>query len=31
LAENGQYPKEKLAAAVKTLGLDPNKPNPMLV
>jgi pyruvate dehydrogenase E1 component len=31
LAEQGQYPKAKLAAAVKTLGLDPDKPNPMNV
>ena len=27
LAEEGEYPQEKLPAAVKTLGLDPNKPN----
>ncbi len=29
LAHEGQYPKEKLAAAIQTLGLDPNQPNPM--
>ena len=27
LAAEGQYPKQKLAAAIKTLGLDPDKPN----
>jgi pyruvate dehydrogenase E1 component len=27
LANLGKYPKEKLPAAIKTLGLDPNKPN----
>ena len=31
LAQNGQYPQEKLAAAIKTLGLDPNKLNPVAV
>jgi len=31
LAEAGSYPKKKLAEAVKTLGLDPNKPNPVTV
>ena len=29
LAEKGQFPKDKLAAAIKTLDIDPNKPNPM--
>jgi pyruvate dehydrogenase E1 component len=29
LAEKGQFPKDKLAAAIKTLGIDPNKPNSM--
>jgi pyruvate dehydrogenase E1 component len=29
LAEKGQYPRDKLAAAIKTLDIDPNKPNPM--
>jgi pyruvate dehydrogenase E1 component len=31
LARQGKYPTEKLAAAIKTLGLDPNKPNPTVV
>ncbi len=31
LARQGKYPKTKLAQAVKTLGLDPNKPNPVRV
>jgi pyruvate dehydrogenase E1 component len=31
LAEKEQYPRDKLAAAIKTLDIDPNKPNPMLV
>jgi len=28
LARKGSYPKEKLAAAIKQLGVDPEKPNP---
>ncbi|MGO8690677.1 MAG: pyruvate dehydrogenase (acetyl-transferring), homodimeric type [Thermoguttaceae bacterium] len=28
LAHSGQFPQAKLAQAIKTLGLDPNKPNP---
>ncbi|MDZ7620363.1 MAG: pyruvate dehydrogenase (acetyl-transferring), homodimeric type, partial [Patescibacteria group bacterium] len=28
LSRQGKYPKTKLAQAIKTLGLDPNKPNP---
>jgi pyruvate dehydrogenase E1 component len=28
LAEQGQMPKAKVAAAIKSLGLDPEKPNP---
>ncbi len=31
LAREGGYPQEKLPAAIKTLGLDPNKPNPVTV
>jgi pyruvate dehydrogenase E1 component len=31
LVEEGQFPRDKIAAAITTLGLDPNKPNPMLV
>jgi pyruvate dehydrogenase E1 component len=31
LAAMGQFPKAKLAAAIKTLGLDPEKPNPVTV
>ena len=31
LAEQGQYPREKLSAAIRTLGLDPEKPNPATV
>jgi pyruvate dehydrogenase E1 component len=31
LADEGTYPKEKLPAAIKTLGLDPNKPNSVTV
>ena len=31
LAREGKYPKEKLPAAIKTLGLDPEKPNPVTV
>ena len=31
LAVEGKYPKSKLAAAIKTLGLDPDKPNPVTV
>jgi pyruvate dehydrogenase E1 component len=28
LARKGQFPQAKLPQAIKTLGLDPNKPNP---
>ena len=31
LAREGKYPQEKLPAAIKTLGLDPNKLNPVAV
>jgi pyruvate dehydrogenase E1 component len=31
LARKGQFPKANLAAAIETLGLDPNKPNPVTV
>jgi pyruvate dehydrogenase E1 component len=31
LAAAGQFPREKLPAAIKTLGLDPNKPNQVTV
>ncbi|MCE5266433.1 MAG: pyruvate dehydrogenase (acetyl-transferring), homodimeric type [Planctomycetaceae bacterium] len=31
LAREGVYPHDKLPAAIKTLGLDPNKPNPVCV
>ena len=31
LSREDKYPKNKLAAAVKTLGLDPEKPNPTTV
>ncbi len=31
LAHEGKYPQEQLAAAVKTLGLDPDKLNPVAV
>jgi pyruvate dehydrogenase E1 component len=31
LAAMGQFPKAKLAGAIKTLGLDPEKPNPVTV
>ena len=31
LAREGKFPKNKLAAAIKTLGLDPEKPNPVTV
>jgi pyruvate dehydrogenase E1 component len=31
LAAQGQYPKAKLATAIKTLGLDPEKVNPVTV
>ena len=31
LAAEGLYPREKLAAAIKTLQLDPEKPNPVTV
>jgi hypothetical protein len=31
LARENKYPPEKLPAAIKTLGLDPNKPNPVTV
>jgi pyruvate dehydrogenase E1 component len=31
LARQGKYPTEKLAAAIKTLGLDAQKPNPVTV
>jgi pyruvate dehydrogenase E1 component len=31
LAGEGRYPQEKLQAAIKTLGLDPEKPNPVTV
>ena len=30
LARAGRYPQAKLPAAIKDLGLDPNKPNPMI-
>jgi len=29
LAREGKYPSDKLEAAIKTLELDPNKPNPV--
>jgi pyruvate dehydrogenase E1 component len=29
LARDGAYPRDKLPAAIKTLGLDPEKPNPV--
>ncbi|MFH1265670.1 MAG: pyruvate dehydrogenase (acetyl-transferring), homodimeric type, partial [Planctomycetota bacterium] len=31
LAELGEFPRKKLPAAIKTLGLDPEKPNPATV
>jgi pyruvate dehydrogenase E1 component len=31
LARDGKFPKAKLAAAIQTLGLDPEKPNPVTV
>jgi pyruvate dehydrogenase E1 component len=31
LAGKGQYPRDKLTAAINTLGIDPNKPNSMFV
>jgi pyruvate dehydrogenase E1 component len=31
LSQKNQFPRDKLAAAIKTLDIDPNKPNPMLV
>ncbi|MEN6494119.1 MAG: pyruvate dehydrogenase (acetyl-transferring), homodimeric type [Thermoguttaceae bacterium] len=31
LAAQGRYPRDQLPAALKTLGLDPNKPNPSKV
>ena len=31
LAEEGQFPKEKLSAAIGSLGLDPEKPDPTTV
>ena len=31
LAREGKYPREKLPAAIKTLGLDPDKPYPVEV
>ena len=31
LAKNGQYPQEKLPAAIKTLGLDPSRPSAVAV
>ncbi len=31
LAQSGEYPQEKLPAAIKTLGLDVDKPNPVMV
>jgi pyruvate dehydrogenase E1 component len=31
LARDGKFPPEKLLAAIKALGLDPNKANPMTV
>ncbi len=31
LASKGQFPKAKLAEAIQTLGLDPEKPNPVTV
>jgi pyruvate dehydrogenase E1 component len=31
LAQSRKFPKSKLAAAIKTLGLDPEKPNPLTV
>jgi len=31
LARDGEYPKDKLAAAIKTLGIDPDAPNPVTV
>jgi pyruvate dehydrogenase E1 component len=31
LAEKGQFPAKKLPAAIKTLGLDPEKPDPVTV
>jgi len=31
LAAQGQYPREKLPAAIRALGLDPEKPNPATV
>jgi pyruvate dehydrogenase E1 component len=31
LSEKGQYPRDKLTSAIKTLDIDINKPNPILV
>ncbi|MCX7428237.1 MAG: pyruvate dehydrogenase (acetyl-transferring), homodimeric type [Planctomycetia bacterium] len=31
LARSGDYPRSKLPAAIKTLGIDPEKPNPVTV
>ena len=31
LADQGKFPDDELPAAVKTLRLDPNKPNPVAV
>ena len=31
LALDGEYPKKKLSAAIKTLGIDPDSPNPVTV
>ncbi len=31
LSKKDRYPRDKLAAAIKTLDIDPNKPNPMFV
>ncbi len=31
LANQGRFPREQLASAIRTLGLDPDKPNPAKV
>ncbi len=31
LAARNEYPQEKISKAIKTLGLDPDKPNPVAV
>ncbi len=31
LAERDEFPREKLPAAIKLLGLDPDKPSPVMV